>query len=66
MVTKSGTKGKRDFKQIKADQVKKADQNGGVAVMSLQHLTPEEVVDLFFSNMDEDSEIIFLGSSFEA
>lgn len=38
----------RDLKQFKADNLKRAQENGGVSVVSLTGFTPEEIVKLLY------------------
>jgi len=43
-----GTNRLRDLKQFKADNLKRAQENGGVSVVPLTGFTPEEIVKLLY------------------
>lgn len=45
---KNGPNRPKDLKQFKADNLKRAQQNGGVSVVPLTGFTPEEIVKLLF------------------
>jgi len=45
MLDKSGTNRKPDFKKMVAENVKRADENGGISLMSLDGISSQDILE---------------------
>ena len=63
--TKSSSNRKAKVDQFLANEVKRADQNGGVSVASLNQFTSDEIADLMTGFMSQPGAIFWFGSSMD-